>query len=85
MPPVTIYTKPWCPYCIAAKELLTEKGVPFTEIDIMGNANRRDEMITKARGRSTVPQIFIGDRHVGGCDDLYALDSRGELDPLLAA
>ncbi|HEY7382371.1 MAG TPA: glutaredoxin 3 [Beijerinckiaceae bacterium] len=85
MPPVTIYTKPWCPYCIAAKELLTEKGVPFTEIDIMGNADKRDEMIAKARGRSTVPQIFVGDRHVGGCDDLYALDSRGELDPLLAA
>jgi glutaredoxin 3 len=85
MPPVTIYTKPWCPYCLAAKELLTEKGVPFTEIDIMGNAGKRDEMIAKARGRSTVPQIFVGDRHVGGCDDLYALDSRGELDPLLAA
>ena len=85
MPPVTIYTKPWCPYCIAAKELLTEKGVPFTEIDIMGHADKRDEMIARARGRSTVPQIFVGDRHVGGCDDLYALDSRGELDPLLAA
>ena len=85
MPPVTIYTKPWCPYCIAAKELLTEKGVPFTEIDIMGNADKRDEMIAKARGRSTVPQIFVGDRHVGGCDDLYALDSRGELDQLLVA
>jgi glutaredoxin 3 len=85
MPPVMIYTKPWCPYCTAAKELLSEKGVPFTEIDIMGKADKRDEMITKARGRSTVPQIFIGDRHVGGCDDLYALDSRGELDQLLVA
>jgi glutaredoxin 3 len=85
MPPVTIYTKPWCPYCVAAKELLNEKGVSFTEIDIMGKADKRDEMLTKARGRSTVPQIFIGDRHVGGCDDLYALDSRGELDRLLAA
>jgi glutaredoxin 3 len=85
MPPVTIYTKAWCPYCLAAKELLNEKGVPFTEIDIMGKADKRDEMLAKARGRSTVPQIFIGDRHVGGCDDLYALDSRGELDRLLAA
>lgn len=85
MPPVTIYTKPWCPYCTAAKELLSEKGVPFMEIDIMGKADKRDEMITKARGRSTVPQIFIGDRHVGGCDDLYALDRRGELDQLLVA
>ena len=85
MPPVTIYTKPWCPYCVAAKELLNEKGVSFTEIDIMGKADKRDEMLAKARGRSTVPQIFIGDRHVGGCDDLYALNSRGELDRLLAA
>jgi glutaredoxin 3 len=85
MPPVKIYTKPWCPYCIAAKELLNEKGVSFTEIDIMGKADKRDEMIAKARGRTTVPQIFIGDRHVGGCDDLYALDSRGDLDRLLAA
>ena len=85
MPPVTIYTKAWCPYCLAAKDLLNEKRVPFVEIDIMGKADKRNEMIAKAHGRSTVPQIFIGERHVGGCDDLYALDSRGELDRLLAA
>jgi glutaredoxin 3 len=85
MPPVTIYTKAWCPYCVAAKDLLNEKGVSFVEIDIMGKADKRNEMIAKAHGRSTVPQVFIGERHVGGCDDLYALDSRGELDRLLAA
>ena len=85
MPPVTIYTKAWCPYCMAAKDLLTQKGVAFNEIEITGKAQDRAEMIRRAGGRSTVPQIFIGDRHVGGCDDLYALDARGALDPLLAA
>ena len=85
MPPVTVYTKSWCPYCMAAKDLLTQKGVPFTEIEITGKPEAREAMIRRAGGRSTVPQIFIGDRHVGGCDDLYALQSRGELDPLLAA
>ncbi len=85
MPPVTIYTKAWCPYCSAAKDLLAEKGVAFEEIEITGKPALRDEMIFKAGGRSTVPQIFVGARHVGGCDDLYALDSRGELDTLLAA
>ncbi len=85
MPPVTIYTKAWCPYCSAAKDLLEEKGVAFDEIEITGKPALRDEMMAKAGGRSTVPQIFIGARHVGGCDDLYALDSRGELDTLLAA
>jgi glutaredoxin 3 len=82
--PVTIYTKGWCPYCSAAKDLLTQKGVAFQEIEISGNANEREAMIRRAGGRSTVPQIFIGERHVGGCDDLYALDRRGELDKLLA-
>jgi glutaredoxin 3 len=82
---VTIYTKAWCPYCMAAKDLLQEKGVAFDEIEITGKAQLRDEMVAKAGGRSTVPQIFIGERHVGGCDDLYALDRRGELDKLLAA
>ena len=85
MAPVTIYTKTWCPYCMAAKDLLTQKGVTFEEIEITGKAPERAEMIRRAGGRSTVPQVFIGDRHVGGCDDLYALDARGELDALLAA
>lgn len=85
MPPVTIYTKTWCPYCSAAKELLAKKGVPFTEIEITGKAAERAEMVRRSGGGSSVPQIFIGERHVGGCDDLYALDRGGALDPLLAA
>jgi len=85
MPPITIYTKGWCPYCSAAKKLLDDKGATYTEIDIEKKPEARAEMIQKAMGRSTVPQIFIGERHVGGCDDLYALDARGELDRLLAA
>jgi glutaredoxin 3 len=83
MPPVTIYTKSWCPYCSAAKDLLKKKSVAFTEITVK-NADEQAAMAKKA-GRSTVPQIWIGERHVGGCDDLYALDARGELDMLLAA
>ena len=83
--PVTIYTKGWCPYCSAAKELLSQKGIAFDEIEISGNAQEREAMVRRAGGRSTVPQIFIGERHVGGCDDLYALDRLGELDKLLAA
>jgi len=83
MAPVTIYTKNWCPYCMAAKDLLRRKGVPFTEIEISGSGDKRNEMIARAHGRSTVPQVFVGDRHLGGCDDLYALDARGELDRLL--
>ena len=85
MPAITIYTKSWCPYCSAAKKLLTEKGVEFTEIDIEKKPEARAEMIQKASGRSTVPQIFIGEKHVGGCDDLYDLDDRGQLEPLLQA
>lgn len=85
MSSVTIYTKGWCPYCSAAKELLTQKGVAFTEIEISGKADERARMAERSGGRTTVPQIFIGDRHVGGCDDLYALDRRGELDTALAA
>ncbi|GGG31965.1 glutaredoxin 3 [Chelatococcus composti] len=85
MASVVIYTKSWCPYCSAAKDLLQRKGVAFQEIEITGRSDLRDEMIERAAGRTTVPQIFIGERHVGGCDDLYALDSRGELDALLAA
>ena len=85
MPDITIYTKSWCPYCSAAKKLLEEKGAAFTEIDIEAKPEKRAEMIQKAGGRSTVPQIFIGGRHVGGCDDLYAMDDRGQLEPLLEA
>lgn len=84
MPPVDIYTTRYCPYCHAAKALLNSKGVPFTEIDLSGNWERRDEMIERANGRVTVPQIFIGGVHVGGCDDLHALERAGKLDPLLA-
>jgi glutaredoxin 3 len=85
MPSITIYTKGWCPYCSAAKKLLDEKGVAFTEIDIEKKPEARAEMIQKANGRTTVPQIFINEKHVGGCDDLYALDDRGQLEPLLQA
>jgi glutaredoxin 3 len=85
MPPITIYTKSWCPYCAAAKDLLNERGAAFTEIDIERKPEARREMIQRANGRSTVPQIFIGDRHVGGCDDLYALDGQGRLEALLQA
>ena len=85
MTAITIYTKGWCPYCSAAKKLLTEKGAAFTEIDIEKKPEARAEMIQKAKGRSTVPQIFVGEKHVGGCDDLYDLDDRGQLEPLLQA
>jgi glutaredoxin 3 len=85
MPSITIYTKSWCPYCAAAKKLLSEKGVEFTEIDIEAKPDKRQDMIQKAGGRTTVPQVFIGDRHVGGCDDLYDLDDKGQLEPLLEA
>jgi glutaredoxin 3 len=85
MASITIYTKGWCPYCSAAKDLLRRKGAAFEEIDVERVAGARAEMIQKAGGRSTVPQIFVGQRHVGGCDDLYALDGRGELEALLQA
>jgi glutaredoxin 3 len=81
---ILIYTKPGCPYCVAAKRLLTSKGVAFTEIDISGKPDVRSQMIAKANGSTTVPQIFIGTRHVGGSDDIHALDAKGGLDPLLA-
>ena len=85
MPPVTIYTTSWCPYCRAAKALLTRKGVAFTEIDVDGKPELRQAMMARAGGRTSVPQIFIGEQHVGGSDDIHALDARGELDKLLAA
>jgi glutaredoxin 3 len=81
---VTIYTKPYCPYCDGARELLEKKGVDFSEIDISGKPELRAEMIHRSGGQMTVPQIFAGERHLGGCDDIYALDARGELDPVLA-
>jgi len=83
MPPVEIYTTRYCPYCHAAKALLKRKGVLFQEIDLSGARDRRTEMIERANGRMTVPQIFIGDIHVGGCDDLHALEDDGKLDALL--
>jgi glutaredoxin 3 len=85
MSPVEIYTTPMCGYCHAAKRLLTQKCVSFTEIDVSRDPDQRARMTTRANGRRTVPQIFIGGIHVGGCDDLYALDGAGKLDPLLAS
>lgn len=85
MPAVTIYTTAWCPYCTAAKSLLTKKGVAFDEIAVDGKPELRQAMTTRAGGRTSVPQIFIGEQHVGGSDDIHALDARGELDKLLAA
>ncbi len=85
MTAVTIYTTPFCGYCYSAKRLLAQKGVAFEEIDVSYDRARREEMVRRAGGRRTVPQIFIGDRHVGGCDDLHILDAKGELDGLLAA
>ena len=84
MRPVTIYTTSWCPYCAAAKGLLKRKRAEFREIDIDAVEGAREEMIERA-GRTSVPQIFVGEEHVGGCDDLHALDRAGRLDPLLAA
>lgn len=84
MPPVEIYTTRFCPYCHTAKALLKRKGVTFTEINLSQDYNRRDEMIERAKGRMTVPQIFIGDVHVGGSDELHALERAGKLDALLA-
>jgi glutaredoxin 3 len=85
MAPVDIYTTRYCPYCVQAKALLKRKGVDFTEIDVGQDWERRSEMVERAQGRMTVPQIFVGATHVGGCDDLYALEQAGKLDPLLAA
>ena len=85
MASVVIYTRNYCFYCDAAKDLLRRKNVAFDELNVGGNPELRREMIQRANGRTTVPQIFIGALHVGGCDDLYALDAGGKLDPLLAA
>ena len=83
MPKVEIYTTPWCPYCHAAKSLLDEKGVPYEEVDVL-DPELRAAMMERDNGRRTVPQIFIGETHVGGYDDMAALDRRGQLDPLLS-
>ena len=83
MSKVQIYTTNWCPYCTAAKSLLDDKGVAYDEIDVT-QPDLRMEMVQRANGRRTVPQIFIGDKHVGGYDEMAALERRGQLDPLLA-
>jgi glutaredoxin 3 len=83
MTSVEIYTRKYCSYCHFAKELLSRKGVSFREIDVTGSQEMRDEMIQRTKGQRTLPQIFIGATHVGGCDELYALEDAGKLDPLL--
>ena len=83
MKKVQIYTTQWCPYCVAAKSLLDKKGVPYEEVDA-NDPEVRMAMVQRAHGRRTVPQIFVGETHVGGYDDMAALDRRGQLDPLLA-
>jgi glutaredoxin 3 len=84
VPPIVIYTKSTCPYCHAAKDLLRTKAAKFEEIGVDGDRAAQAAMAAKANGRWTVPQIFIGETHVGGCDDLHALEATGELDGLLA-
>ena len=84
MPRIVIYTTPYCSYCVSAKALLRRKGVEFTEINVAGVPNRRAEMMQRSNGLATVPQIFIGSDHVGGCDELHALEGAGKLDSLLA-
>ena len=83
MPPVEVYTTPFCPYCVSVKELLRDKGVNFVEFNVAGAPTLRAEMVSRAHGRTTVPHIFIGATQVGGCDDLYELEEAGKLDPLL--
>ncbi len=85
MPDVVLYVRSWCPWCHQARELLATKGIRQREIDIEKEPDRQAEMIERAAGRTTVPQVIIGGRHIGGFDDLAALDARGELDRLLAA
>ena len=83
MKPVRMYTTPICPYCVRAKSLLKRKGVAVEEVDVLMVMAAREEMEAKSGGARSVPQIFIGDTHVGGCDELYALEREGKLDPLL--
>jgi glutaredoxin 3 len=84
MTEVVIYTQDWCPYCVRAKSILSTKGVSFTEIDAPGGSAERAESVART-GRTSVPQIFVGGQHIGGCDDLIALDRAGKLDPMLAS
>jgi glutaredoxin 3 len=83
MADVVVYSGPNCPYCVRAKELLKRKGVSFTEYDVKSDVARFEEMLGKSNGRKTIPQIFINGQHIGGSDDLHALDAKGGLDPLL--
>lgn len=83
MQTVEIYTSPFCGYCHAAKRLLADKGISFSEYDVARAPEKRQEMLSRANGRHTVPQIFVGETHVGGYDDMAALDRAGKLDPLL--
>ncbi|MGX0875661.1 glutaredoxin 3 [Roseovarius sp. MBR-154] len=83
MQSVEIYSSPLCGFCHAAKRLLKQKGVTFSEINVLAQPKRKAEMMQRANGRHTVPQIFIGETHVGGCDELYALERAGKLDPML--
>lgn len=84
MAEIIVYSGPHCPYCVKAKELLKIKGAAFTEVDVKSNPDRLEEMLKLSNGRRTIPQIFINGAHIGGCDDLYALNDKGGLDPLLA-
>jgi glutaredoxin 3 len=83
MNPVEIYTSPLCGFCHAAKRLLNKKGISFSEVNVLANPGRKAEMIKRANGGRSVPQIFVGDIHVGGCDELHALENAGKLDALL--
>ena len=85
MAEIEIYTTLVCPYCVRAKQLFKKKGVNYREIDVSNDDDLRDSMVKRAGGKRTVPQIFINDQHIGGCDELYALDRQGGLDPLLSA
>ncbi|WP_422368746.1 glutaredoxin 3 [Pelagibius sp.] len=85
MTKIEVYSSMLCPFCYRAKKLLEKKGAAFTEIDVMLNPRRKAEMVERSGGRTSVPQIFINDRHVGGCDDLYALEAGNKLEPLLQA
>jgi len=82
---ITIYSGPSCPFCVRAKALLQKKGAAFEEIDVRAEPAKLEEMLKRSGGKKTIPQIFINDQHIGGCDDLYALDAKGGLDPLLKA
>jgi glutaredoxin 3 len=85
MAPVDIYTQPLCGFCTAAVRLLRQKGAQISEIDLASQPDRRAEMVQRSGGRRTTPQIFVGETHVGGCDDLFALERAGQLDPLLSS